>query len=45
MDLPYHLKEDKELTDAYLQELKDRGFTIEISTPSDWPELCGKVKW
>lgn len=45
MDLPYHLKEDKELTDAYLQELKERGFTIGISTPEDWSEVCGKVKW
>ena len=45
MDLPYHLKEDKELTDAYLQELKGRGFKIEISTDADCPELCGKVKW
>ncbi|KKC45300.1 hypothetical protein [Acinetobacter sp. V2] len=45
MDLPYYLDEDKKLTDAYLQELKARGYTVEISTPSEWAEVCGKIKW
>ena len=45
MDLPYYLEEDKKLTDAYLQELKARGYTVEISTPSEWAEVCGKIKW
>ncbi len=45
MNLPYYLDEDKKLTDAYLLELKARGYTVEISTPSEWSEVGGKIKW
>lgn len=43
MDLPYFSESDKKLTDQYINELKQRGFSIENThIDSSW---YGRVSW
>lgn len=43
MDLPYFTQADKQLTDQFVQDLKDRGFSVENThIDSSW---YGRVTW